>query len=75
MGVGPGSRSFDRNEFDAMNLAVSRANPRQVYLAGHEVFQLSTDGGATWRAVDSDLPGLDIQRRHRCCWYDLASYL
>ena len=43
-----------------MSLAVSRANPKQVYLAGHEVFQMSTDAGATWSAIDSGLPGLDI---------------
>ena len=28
----------DRRNFDAMGLAISRANPRQVYLAGHDIF-------------------------------------
>jgi photosystem II stability/assembly factor-like uncharacterized protein len=50
----------DRRGFDAMGLAVSRTNPRQVYLAGHDVFQVSTDGGASWQPVAHNLPGTDI---------------
>lgn len=44
---------------DAMNLA--RPSGQTVWLAGHEVFKKSTDGGATWADVKpSGLPGLDI---------------
>lgn len=50
----------DRPNFDAMGLAVSRANGRQLYLAGHDIFQVSMDGGATWQPVPHDLPGTDI---------------
>ena len=44
---------------DAMNLA--RAGGETMWLAGHEVFKRSTDGGATWSDVrPAGLPGLDI---------------
>ncbi len=50
----------DRQNFDAMGLAVGRANGRQVYLAGHNIFQVSADGGASWQPVIHNLPGTDI---------------
>jgi photosystem II stability/assembly factor-like uncharacterized protein len=50
----------ERQNFDAMGLAVSRTNARQVYLASHNVFQASTDGGASWQPIDHNLPGTDI---------------
>lgn len=44
---------------DAMNLARTRGNT--IWLAGHEVFKKSTDGGATWSDVrPAGLPSLDI---------------
>ena len=44
---------------DAMNLARPGANT--IWLAGHNVFKKSSDGGATWTDVGpSGLPGLDI---------------
>lgn len=44
---------------DAMNLARPRGTT--VWLAGHEVFKRSTDGGATWSDVrPAGLPSLDI---------------
>ena len=44
---------------DAMNLA--RPTGKTVWLAGHQVFKRSRDGGATWNDVrPSGLPGLDI---------------
>jgi photosystem II stability/assembly factor-like uncharacterized protein len=44
---------------DAMNLA--RPERTTVWLAGHEVFKRSSDGGRTWSDVrPSGLPGLDI---------------
>src|SRR5207237_6374193 len=44
---------------DAMNLA--RPAGETIWLAGHEVFKKSSDGGATWSDVrPAGLPGLDI---------------
>jgi photosystem II stability/assembly factor-like uncharacterized protein len=44
---------------DAMNL--SRPGGETIWLAGHEVFKKSSDGGATWSDVRPEgLPGLDI---------------
>jgi photosystem II stability/assembly factor-like uncharacterized protein len=44
---------------DAMNLA--RPAGQTVWLAGHQVFKKSTDGGATWSDVrPAGLPSLDI---------------
>lgn len=44
---------------DAMNLARVKGNT--LWLAGHQVFKTSIDGGATWRDVQpSGLPSLDI---------------
>jgi hypothetical protein len=50
----------DRPNFDALNLSVSRSSPKMLYLAGHDVLQLSSDGGTTWHAVANNLPGLDL---------------
>jgi photosystem II stability/assembly factor-like uncharacterized protein len=44
---------------DAMNLA--RPTGRTLWLAGHDVFKKSTDGGVSWTDVrPRGLPGLDI---------------
>src|SRR5207249_6923529 len=44
---------------DAMNLA--RPGGATIWLAGHEVFKKSSDGGATWSDVrPAGLPSLDI---------------
>jgi photosystem II stability/assembly factor-like uncharacterized protein len=44
---------------DAMNLA--RPHGQTIWLAGHNVFKKSSDGGKTWTDVrPSGLPGLDI---------------
>jgi photosystem II stability/assembly factor-like uncharacterized protein len=44
---------------DAMNLA--RPNAQTIWLAGHNVFKKSVDGGASWQDVrPSGLPSLDI---------------
>src|SRR5438094_22547 len=44
---------------DAMNLA--RPAGKTIWLAGHQVFKKSVDGGTTWTDVrPSGLPGLDI---------------
>lgn len=43
---------------DAM--AMSAAGDSSIVIAGHEVFQSSSDGGATWSSIDADLPSLDI---------------
>src|SRR5262249_16976921 len=59
-----GGRSWvplvDRQNFDAMSLAVSRADAHQIFLAGHDVFQASMDGGTSWQPVAHNLPGSDI---------------
>ena len=51
---------IDRRGFDAMGMAVSPTNPRQIFIAGHDVFQVSADAGATWQPVQHNLPGTDI---------------
>jgi photosystem II stability/assembly factor-like uncharacterized protein len=44
---------------DAMNLV--QTSQSTIWLAGHNVFKRTTDGGATWQDVRPDgLPGLDI---------------
>lgn len=45
---------------DAMALALPLSNSDIMYAAGHDVFFKSTDGGKTWNAVTTNLPGLDI---------------
>lgn len=43
---------------DAMS--TSTASDGSIVIAGHNVFAASRDGGATWSAIDADLPHLDI---------------
>ena len=45
---------------DAMALALPLSDSDIMYAAGHDVFFKSTDGGKTWKAVTTNLPGLDI---------------
>lgn len=45
---------------DAMALVLPSSDPQIMYAAGHDVFFKSTDGGKSWQAVSTDLPGLDI---------------
>jgi photosystem II stability/assembly factor-like uncharacterized protein len=45
---------------DAMQLAASREEPATLYATGHDVFQVSRDGGQTWQPQAHDLPGTDI---------------
>lgn len=48
-----------RHNFDAMGLVVS-PDSRQVYVAGHDIFEASNDGGSSWEPVRHNLPGTDI---------------
>lgn len=48
----------ERRGFDAMGLA--RGDARRLYAAGHDVFEVSDDGGRSWQAVAHTLPGTDI---------------
>ena len=43
---------------DAMGMGA--AADGSIIIAGHQVFQASQDGGATWAPVEADLPSLDI---------------
>jgi len=45
---------------DAMSMAIPPTDPSRVYIAGHDVFKRSTDGGRTWQDVQTDLPGTDL---------------
>ncbi len=45
---------------DAMQLTASSQDPATVYATGHDVFQVSRDGGQTWEPRAHDLPGTDI---------------
>ncbi|MCI0553728.1 MAG: YCF48-related protein, partial [Anaerolineae bacterium] len=45
---------------DAMALALPLSNSAVMYAAGHDVFFKSNDGGETWNAVSTNLPGTDI---------------
>lgn len=45
---------------DAMQLAASMEEPATLYATGHDVFQVSRDGGQTWQPQAHDLPGTDI---------------
>lgn len=54
------SSVIDQPGRDAMNLVYDPFVPETVYMAGHDVFMKSGDGGASWAPVDSNLPGLDL---------------
>lgn len=43
---------------DAMSMDVGDGTT--LYIAGHDVFQVSRDEGRTWSQLDADLPDLDI---------------
>ena len=45
---------------DAMSMAVSPAEAAIRYVAGHDVFLVSRDGGESWQPVAHDLPGTDL---------------
>ena len=45
---------------DAMQLTSSPTAPLTVYATGHDVFQVSFDGGITWQPQSHNLPGTDI---------------
>jgi photosystem II stability/assembly factor-like uncharacterized protein len=45
---------------DAMQLAMPVSRPNRRYVAGHEVFVVSDDGGATWQPQPNNLPNLDL---------------
>ncbi len=45
---------------DAMSIARPASDVARVYIAGHNIFKRSTDGGATWQDVQTDLPGTDL---------------
>lgn len=45
---------------DAMSMAASPEEAATRYVAGHDVFLVSRDGGETWEPVPHDLPGTDL---------------
>lgn len=46
---------------DVMDIALDPREPKTIYVATHEAGVLkSTDGGKTWREVNSGLQGLDV---------------
>lgn len=45
---------------DTMNLATSPNDAATIYVAGHDVFHSSQDGGQSWAPVQHNLPGTDI---------------
>lgn len=45
---------------DAMQLAMPATGGDRRYLAGHNVFMVSRDGGKSWRNQPTNLPGLDL---------------
>jgi photosystem II stability/assembly factor-like uncharacterized protein len=45
---------------DAMQLAMPATGGDRRYLAGHNLFMVSVDGGRTWRNQPTNLPGLDL---------------
>lgn len=54
------SALVERPGFDGMALAVSRDRTPQIFLAGHDVFEVSPDNGVSWQPVAAHLPGTDI---------------
>lgn len=45
---------------DAMQQSVALAEPPRHYVAGHDVFMVSVDDGATWQPQPNNLPSLDL---------------
>ena len=45
---------------DAMALAIPSSDASRRYVAGHNVFLVSSDGGQTWSSQANNLPDLDI---------------
>ena len=45
-----------------MQLATAGSSAARLYLAGHDVFELSEDGGANWRPIQHNLSGTDIHQ-------------
>lgn len=45
---------------DAMSIAIPRSDANLITIAGHNVLSASRDGGKTWRALTTNLPGTDI---------------
>ncbi len=45
---------------DVMQQSIPADGGGRHYAAGHEVFSVSTDGGATWSTPSTNLPALDI---------------
>lgn len=45
---------------DAISLARPAADANTIYMAGHDIFKRSTDGGKTWHDMQTDLPGTDL---------------
>ncbi len=45
---------------DAMSLAGGGQPLATLYAAGHNVFQISRDGGQTWQSAQHNLPGVDL---------------
>jgi photosystem II stability/assembly factor-like uncharacterized protein len=55
-----GGRSWEPLPFSQDAMGLTAAADGSLIVAGHLVFQQSTDGGATWSPIDADLPSLDI---------------
>lgn len=51
---------IDTPNWDAMSLAFDPFDPERVYLAGHNVYLISEDAGASWNEAGASLPGLDL---------------
>ena len=46
--------------WDVMNLVYDPFSSDTVYMAGHNLYYRSDDGGKTWGQVENNLPGLDL---------------
>ncbi len=51
---------LEEPNWDAMTLAFSPFDPEHVYLAGHNVYVISEDAGASWNEAGAGLPGPDL---------------
>lgn len=45
---------------DASQLVTTGANPPRLFVAGHNTFIISVDGGQAWRPQPNNLPSLDL---------------